>query len=104
MEQQYILVIKDRFRKREHRNTRHAVEQMIKRNITEPELEQAVLCGIVIEDYPHDKYGPSCLILGYTLHGRPLHILCSLPPVVKVITVYEPASNNWDEFKRRRNT
>ena len=25
----------------------------------------------VIEDYLHDKYGPSCLILGFTLLQRP---------------------------------
>ena len=33
----------------------------------------------VIEYYPHDKYGPSCLVLGFTLSQRPLNIHCSSP-------------------------
>ena len=40
-------------------------------------MEQAILeNAVIIEDYPDDKYGPSCLILGYTKNGRPLHIQC----------------------------
>ena len=42
------------------------------------EMEQAVsMRSEVIEDYPEDKYGPSCLILGFTVYGRPLHVQCS---------------------------
>jgi hypothetical protein len=41
-------------------------------------MEQAVsMRSEVIEDYPEDKYGPSCLILGFTVYGRPLHVQCS---------------------------
>ena len=28
----------------------------------------------MIEDYPEDKYGPSCLLLRFTSANRPLHI------------------------------
>jgi hypothetical protein len=60
--------------------------------------------GEVIEDYPDDKYGPSCLILGVTAGARPLHIHCSYPswPQVKVITLYEPDPARWINFKIRR--
>jgi hypothetical protein len=40
--------------------------QLIARNITPEEVAQSVLAGEVIEDYPQDKYGPSCLLLGRT--------------------------------------
>lgn len=58
----------------------------------------------VIENYPNDKYGPSCLVLGFTRAGRPLHIQCSHPsrPLVKIITLYEPESSKWSEFRTRR--
>ena len=58
----------------------------------------------IIEDYPEDKYGPSCLILGYTKAGRPLHVQCSYPsrPIVKIITVYEPDPNLWIDFRIRK--
>ena len=58
----------------------------------------------IIEDYPHDKYGPSCLVLGFTLSQRPLHIHCSYPmrPIIKIITLYEPEPSRWIDFKVRR--
>jgi hypothetical protein len=35
------------------------------------EIREMIADGQVIEDYPDDKYGPSCLIFGFTLKGRP---------------------------------
>ena len=86
--------------------TRHATDRSIRRSISIEEIRQAVSSGAVIEDYPDDKYGPSCLIFGFTTVGRPLHVHCSYPtrPLVKVITVYEPDATLWIDFKSRRPT
>lgn len=58
----------------------------------------------VIENYPEDKYGPSCLLLGFTSAGRPLHVACSYPsrPLVKIITLYEPDPEEWTDNRIRR--
>ena len=63
----------------------HAVGQSIMRHISVQEIREAFANSQVIEDYPDDKYAPSCLVLGFTLADRPLHILCSHPsrPLVK---------------------
>ena len=63
-----------------------------------------VLACEMIEDYPDDKYGPSCIVLGFTTTIRPLHVQCSYPsrPIVKVITLYEPDPSRWLELKERR--
>ena len=84
--------------------SQHAVDQSIVRHISVQELREAIAIGEVIEDYPNDKYGPSCLVFGVTLAGRPLHIQCSYPsrPVVKIITLYEPDPQRWVDFKVRR--
>ena len=84
--------------------SQHAVDQSIVRHISVQELREAIAVGEVIEDYPTDKYGPSCLVFGVTLAGRPLHIQCSYPsrPVVKIITLYEPDPQRWVDFKVRR--
>ncbi len=69
------------------------------------EVEEAVASrSEVIEDYPNDKYGPSCLVLGYTKAGRPLHAQCSYPsrPLVKIITLYEPDPDLRIDFRVRR--
>ena len=83
---------------------RHAVDQSIIRHISVREIREAIANGDIIEDYPEDKYGPSCLVFGFTRADRPLHIQCSYPsrPLVKIITLYEPDPNMWVDFKVRR--
>jgi hypothetical protein len=49
------------------------------RRISVKETQELFGDAEVIEDYPEDKYGPSCLIFGKTREGRPLHIQCSYP-------------------------
>ncbi len=96
--------IRLKIRRDEFELSRHAVNQSIIRRISLAEMREAVEGGEIIEDYPDDKYGPSCLILGMTAQGRPLHLLCSYPsrPLIKVITLYEPSPSLWSEFKVRR--
>ena len=60
----------------------------------------------VIEDYPNDPRGPSCLIMGITGQtGRIAHIVCAYPPESSVITAYFPAETRperWDGDYRNR--
>jgi len=47
--------------------SKHAVDQSITRRISDKEVVQAISASTeIIEDYPDDKYGPSCLVLGFT--------------------------------------
>jgi hypothetical protein len=59
--------------------SQHAVDQSIVCHISIQELREAIDTGEVIEDYPTDKYGPSCLVFGVTLARRPLHVQCHYP-------------------------
>lgn len=86
----------------EHRFSDHSVKRMIKRSITRSEVEEAILSGEIIEEYPDDKYSPSCLIYGRTKSGRHLHVQLSLPPAVVVITAYDPDKSEWIDYKVRR--
>jgi hypothetical protein len=59
-----IQEIRAKIKKRHYEYSKHAVDQSIIRDISVAELEDAVAGkSEVIEDYPEDKYGPSCLIL-----------------------------------------
>ena len=82
----------------------HAVDQSIIRHISVQEIREAFANSQIIEDYPDDKYGPSCLVLGFTAADRPLHILCSHPSrqLVKIVTLYEPDPDQWIDFRTRR--
>lgn len=60
--------------------------------------------AIIVEEYPDDKYSPSCLIFGFTQTNRPLHLQVSTQEsaIVKIITIYEPDPNQWIQFTRRK--
>lgn len=85
-----------------YRFSDHAVKRMIRRSIDRMEVEEAVLKGEIIEEYPDDKYSSSCLVYGVSKAGRHLHVQVSLPPVVIVITVYEPDASEWIDNRIRR--
>ena len=84
--------------------SKHAVDQSILRKIRVQEVREAITNGQVIEDYPEDKYGSSCLICGSTKAKRPVHVQCSYPsrPIIKIITVYEPNPQQWNEDLTQR--
>ena len=97
--------IRIKIERRQYEFSKHAVDQSILRKVTVTELEEAMTGSLeLIEDYPEDKYGPSCLILGNTNLGRRLHVQCSYParPLLKIITVYEPDPELWIEFRVRK--
>ena len=82
----------------------HALKRVVERNISEIEIKQVGMNASIIEEYPEDKYSPSCLLLGFTQAGRPLHIQVSLADtdLVKIITLYEPSAEEWIDYSQRR--
>lgn len=101
-----IDAIQDKIRSRCYELSHHALDQSIKRGICIAELEEALLGKAeIIELYPDDKYGPSCLVLGYTVAKRALHVVCSFPsrPLLKIITIYEPDATRWAADRQRIN-
>ena len=100
-----IEILRTQFQEKKYLFTAHASDRAAQRAISSEDIETAVLAGEVIEDYPDDKYGPSCLIMGKISDSQVLHIQVSYPPPVKIITVYEPAPDQWeDDFKTRKTT
>ena len=99
--------IKEKTEYRQYELSKHAVDQSILRDISVAEIEEAISGqSEIIEDYPDDKYGATCLILGHTNAGRPLHIQCSYPsrPLIKIVTLYEPDPQYWiDKRIRKKN-
>ena len=85
--------------------SRHAFRRVVERNISEIEIREAGSNAVIIEDYPADKYSPSCLIMGFTAGTRPLHIQVSRQETetTRIVTIYEPDPAEWDaNFTMRR--
>ena len=83
----------------------HAIRQMSRpqRMISSQEVDGVVVRGELIEDYPDDPRGHSCLILGFGDRGRTVHVVCSpKAEYLVIITAYLPDPAQWSEdFKRR---
>ena len=84
--------------------TRHAFKRAVERNISDREICDIGVNGEIIEDYPDDKYAPSCLIFGVTADNRPLHVQVSRADtdMLKIITLYEPDPDEWIDGRTRR--
>lgn len=101
--------IRDDVAKTGHRKilfTHHALDQMNKpeRLISPREVESVIFEGEIIEDYPNDSRGRSCLMLGWGEGGRAVHIVCApKDDYLSIITAYIPNRMEWDsDFKKRR--
>ena len=86
--------------------TIHALNEMNAEDemITTDEVRQVILNGEIIEDYPEDKRGHSCLMFGLPNNKRPAHVVCAPQEgSLAIITAYIPSLEKWeDHFKTRR--
>lgn len=94
--------IRDKVKEGDYRFSDHAVKMMIVRSMKRADVESAIITGEIIEEYPDDKYSPSCLVYGKSGEGRDLHVQVSLPPRVVVVTAYEPDPAEWIDCRKRR--
>lgn len=84
--------------------SQHALRRAVERNISEREVREIATALELVEDYPDDKYSPSCLAFGMTKSLRPLHLqVCYTDQrMLKIITIYEPSPIDWDDYRIRR--
>lgn len=81
----------------------HALQQMLHpdRMIRRAEIRSVIEHGEVIEDYPEDARGHSCLMLGSG--DRPVHVVCAPEDeYLAVITAYLPDEEEWSTDFRTR--
>lgn len=100
MQEEYL---RTKFKKEEFRFSSHAEDERRADLITFQEaLEAGATCEI-IENYPDDPRGPSCLILGFTQKGDPIHIVCAEfdQPKILLVTIYRPDPRKWINFRIR---
>lgn len=86
--------------------TSHALDQMNlqERMISPHEVYEAIESDEIVEDYPNDPRGHTCLIMGKTRVGRVIHLVCApKTDYLAIITAYVPSLIEWElEFRRRK--
>jgi len=84
--------------------TPHALKQMNseERMITTDDVIEVILAGQIIEDYPEDKRGHSCLFNAKVLN-RTIHVVCAPKDTyLAIITAYIPDKNRWNKDYTKR--
>lgn len=84
--------------------TVHMLQRLIQRNISQDEVIEAIQSGEIIELYPNDYPYPSCLVLGITIAGKYLHVVCGRGvEEVWMISAYSPNPAEWEaDLKTRK--
>ncbi|GAB3711394.1 hypothetical protein GCM10027592_48910 [Spirosoma flavus] len=82
----------------------HADKERLADNLTLLEVEEAILNGIILEQYVDTGRGVSCLVAGFTTEGKPVHIVVGRRnSQAIIITVYIPTPPKFiTPFKRNR--
>jgi hypothetical protein len=96
--------IKEQVRKGNYQLKVHAIERASLRGIDPLDIKAALLGGRIIETYPNDARGESCLVYGKNEAGKSIHVVCGMGyDSLWIITVYEPDSEEWEgDVERRR--
>lgn len=71
--------------------SRHGDRERQNDGLTLYEVETALLKGRILENHEDTGRGESCLIVGFTEEGKPVHVVCGRIGVRMVaVTVYIP--------------
>jgi hypothetical protein len=96
-------LIKEKVLKGDYQLKLHALQRINKRGILPHEIKETLLDGKIIENYPEDKRGHSCLVWGVTPEGKNLHVVCGISlEMLWIITIYEPDPLEWETPEKRR--
>lgn len=81
----------------------HADDERLAEHLTVAEIEAALMTCEILEEYPEDPRGSSCLALGFTPGGRPVHLVCGRNKRGHLvwITVYVPTTPKWRDARTR---
>jgi len=87
--------IKEKVRKNEYDYTLHAEIERKADSLTFYQIEAAILEGEILEQYPDDGRGESCLLLGFS-DNIPIHVVCGWRGTrIVIITVYVPKPSKF---------
>lgn len=103
MEKLNIELIKKLIKDRKIRWTNHVMIRLLQRNITQDDVEKALLNGEIIEEYEDSYPYPSCLVYGISINQKVLHIVCgSNGEELWIITSYYPNNIEWEKDLKTR--
>lgn len=92
-----IKIIREKVKNGEYDLSEHAHKERQAEQITTEEIEKTLLKGAIIEKYPKDSRGESCLVA-----SKKLHVVCGFRGGrLLIVTNYRPQPPIWIDWKTR---
>ena len=71
--------------------SQHGDQERQNDNLSLHEVEESLLNGRILEQYPDTGRGESCLVVGFAKNGKPIHVVCGKrKETLTIVTVYIP--------------
>ena len=84
--------------------SQHADNERMNDDLLITEVEESIQNGKILECYPYDERGSSCLVVGFTDKGKPIHSVCGKNSnILVLITVYIPTPPKFKNPYERGN-
>jgi hypothetical protein len=94
--------IKDKIVNNDFLLSLHGDKERQNDNLSISEIMEALINGIILENYDDTGRGESCLIAGFTDYGKPIHVVCGkMYDKVVIITVYIPSPPKFKNIYQR---
>lgn len=68
--------IQDKVKQNEYYFSKHGDQARQDDNLTITQVEEALLTGRILEQYPDTGRSESCLVTGFSDEGKPIHTVC----------------------------
>jgi hypothetical protein len=99
--------IRQLIRERRYEISLHAQQERLEDDLDISDVEAAIVHGEILEDYPTDPRGASCLVAGQA-GIKSIHAVLGWARkrdgserVLRVITVYRPQPPKWKDYRTR---
>lgn len=103
MKELNIDTIKKLIKDRKIRWTNHVMIRLLQRQISQKDIEIAMLNGEIIEEYEDSYPYPSCLVYGINMNNKVIHIVCGTNgEELWIITAYYPNELEWEKDLKTR--
>ncbi|MFG6377538.1 MAG: DUF4258 domain-containing protein [Lachnospiraceae bacterium] len=80
----------------------HAAERIQQRGISREDVINCIMGGEIIEEYPEYWLNPACLIFGYSVNNKIIHVVIGLDNYIHIVTAYFPNEEKFEPDMKTR--
>lgn len=80
----------------------HASARIQQRGISREDVIHCILNGEIIEQYPDFWMNPACLIFGFSVNDKIMHVVVGMDEYLHIVTAYFPSAEKFEADMKTR--